>query len=182
MHTPKKPHVLLCEFFNRPTLIVAQELLGKTLVREEKDIQKTLLISEVEAYDGPHDKASHAHKGITERNKIMFDAGGYWYIYLIYGTHWMLNITTGPKEYPAAILIRTAYTKNNMLINGPGKITKYLNIDKKYNKLPAKKSSGLWIEDRGIKIPSSCIIKKKRIGVNYAGPWAHKLYNFSVTW
>lgn len=172
-------HVILPQsFFIRDTITVAKELLGKTLVYQTKQERKTLIISEIEAYDGPHDKASHAHRGMTPRNKIMFDEGGFWYVYLIYGMYWMLNITTGPKNYPAAILIRGGYT-NNILINGPGKITKYLNINKSINELLAQESSHLWIEDRGLTVPPSNIIKKTRVGVHYAKEWAIKPYNFS---
>ncbi len=166
-------------FFNRPTLIVAQELLGKTLVHRVGEKKLSLTISEVEAYDGPHDKASHAHKGITPRNAVMFGEAGYWYLYLVYGTHWMLNITTGPKNYPAAILIRGAYTQAGTIINGPGKLTKYLNLGKPYNTLPTTQKTNLWIEDCGIRVSPKNIIKKKRIGVDYAKGWKDKPYNFS---
>ncbi|MBI2626024.1 MAG: DNA-3-methyladenine glycosylase, partial [Candidatus Nealsonbacteria bacterium] len=93
-------------FFLRPTLLVSKELLGKYLVR--KIGRKILVgkITETEAYDGFKDKASHASRGNTERNKVMFDEGGRWYVYFTYGMHWMLNIVTGPQKYPAAVLIR----------------------------------------------------------------------------
>ena len=168
--------VLNKEFFNRDTLKVAKELLGKFLVRVYKDKTIALIINEVEAYNGPNDKASHASKGRTERNKIMFDKAGYWYLYFVYGMYWMLNITTGPKNYPAAILIRGAEK-----FDGPGKLTKYLKLDKKFNELPAGRKSGLWIEDRGIKIKPSQIIKLKRIGVDYAEEWKDKLYRFKLS-
>ncbi len=68
---------------------------------------EAMMITEVEAYDGFRDMASHAHRGKTERNKVMFGPAGHWYVYFTYGMHWMLNIVTGPKNYPAAILIRS---------------------------------------------------------------------------
>jgi len=166
-------------FFNRPTLIVAQELLGKTLIHQIKESRLSIIVNEVEAYDGPHDKASHAHKGITPRNAVMFGEAGHWYLYLIYGTYWMLNITTGPRKYPAAILIRGGYTPEHTLISGPGKLTKYLNLDKSYNMLPATQKTNLWFEDFGIKVLPKNIKRKKRIGVDYATEWADKLYNLS---
>ena len=73
---------------------IAKSLLGKFLVRRYKGKTKAYLITDVEAYDGFKDKASHAHRGKTERNKIMFGMAGYWYIYFTYGIHWMLNIVT----------------------------------------------------------------------------------------
>jgi len=99
----------------------------------------------------------------------MFDKTGYWYLYFIYGMYWMLNITTGPKNYPAAILIRSAGE-----FNGPGKLTKHLRLDKKFNGLQANKKSNLWIEDRGVKIKSSQMLRLKRVGVDYAEEWKDK--------
>ncbi len=132
------------------------------------------MITEVEAYDGSKDKASHASRGKTERNKAMFGEAGNWYVYFTYGMHWMLNIVTGPKDYPAAILIR-----GTDKISGPARITKYLKIDKKFNAKPANKKTGLWTEDRGVKINPSMIKRGKRIGVAYAGEWADKPYRFT---
>ncbi len=162
------------KFFNQPTLKVAENLLGKFLVRKYRGKEIILIITEIEAYDGFNDKASHASRGKTERNKIMFESAGRWYIYLAYGMHWMLNIVCGPKDYPAAILIRGIKE-----INGPGRLTKFLKIDKKFNGKIAGKKTGLLIEDGGIKIKKSQIIKTKRIGVEYAGKiWANKPYRF----
>jgi DNA-3-methyladenine glycosylase len=132
------------------------------------------MILEVEAYDGPLDQASHAFRGRTERTSIMFGPAGFWYIYLIYGMYWMLNIVTGPEDYPAAILIRTVGS-----YDGPGKLTKRLGIDKRFHQKRANKDTGLWIEDRG-PLPSSFNIHTTpRIGVAYAGPiWSQKPYRF----
>ena len=165
--------ILTAQFFNKPTLTVAKNLLGKFLIRRLNGKEIALMITEVEAYDGPNDKASHASCGKTERNKIMFEEAGKWYVYFTYGMHWMLNIVTGSKNYPAAVLIRG--TKE---IKGPARITKFLKIDKKFNGTPANKKTGLWIEDRGVKIKPSMIKQGKRIGVDYAGKWAKKLYRF----
>lgn len=156
--------------------MVSKELLGKYLVR--KIGRKILVgkITETEAYDGFKDKASHASRGKTERNKVMFDEGGRWYVYFTYGMHWMLNIVTGPQKYPAAVLIRGIDKAA-----GPGRLTKYLKIDKRLNGSLADRKSGLWIEDRGCKIKPSKIIKTPRIGVDYAGPaWAAKPWRFYI--
>ena len=166
--------VLGQEFFNRSAFSVAKELLGKYLVRKLNGREIALKITEVEAYDGLKDKASHAYKGKTKRNEIMFGEAGYWYVYLCYGVYDMLNIVVGKKHYPAAVLIRGAGD-----FNGPGKLTKYLKINRKLNKAKADKSSGLWIEDRGEKVSKSKIFATPRIGVSYAGPiWSKKPYRF----
>lgn len=167
--------ILNKNFFNRSTLKVAKNLLGKLLVRRNGNKKTALIITEVEAYDGPNDKASHASYGLTLRNKVMFGKAGNWYVYFTYGMHWMLNIVTGPKDYPAAILIRETDK-----IGGPARITKFLKIDKKFNGLPADKKTGLWIEDRGVKIKPLQIKRGRRIGVDYAGKWANKPYRFSL--
>lgn len=170
-------------FFSRNTVKIAKSLLGKFLVRRypharnrsgQDEKTAAYMITEVEAYDGPKDKASHAHKGITKRNKIMFGKAGHWYVYFTYGMHWMLNIVTGPEKYPAAILIRGFEN-----ISGPARLTKALRLNGDFNATPATKKSGLWIEDRGIKI--SKIASAPRIGVAYAGPiWSRKKYRFYI--
>jgi len=169
--------ILNTSFFNRPTLTVAEDLLGKFIVKKVGRKEISAMITEVEAYDGFEDKASHAHKGKTERNEIMFADAGYWYVYLVYGMHDMLNIVTGEKDYPAAILIRGIEFEGKK-ISGPGKLTKFLKIDRSFNKKKADKKTGLWIEDRGIWFLDSQIKKTPRIGVDYAGACAKKLYRF----
>jgi len=169
--------VLDRKFFERPTVIVAQELLGKFLVRKYRGKLTTAIITEVEAYDGLKDKASHASRGLTARNKVMFGEAGRWYIYFTYGMHWMLNIVTGTKGYPAAVLIRGIER-----VSGPAKITKKLKIGRSFNDKPASKKNSLWIEDKGVKISHSRIKKTKRVGVEYAGRyWANRKYRFFLT-
>ncbi len=161
------------KFFNGLTLGVAKNLLGKFLVRKYRGREITLMITEVEAYDGFKDKASHASRGKTERNKVMFGEAGKWYVYFTYGMHWMLNIVTGPKDYPAAVLIRG--TKE---IQGPGRITKFLKIDKKFNGKEADKKTGLWIAASPKRAGRFKIKRLPRVGVDYAGKWTNKPYRF----
>ena len=161
------------EFFERDTLIVARELLGKYLVRRTRGKEISVMITEVEAYDGFEDKASHAHKGETARNKPMFGEAGVWYVYLVYGMYEMLNIVTGKKGYPAAVLIRGVEG-----VVGPGRLTKFLQITRSLNNKRAIPESGLWIEDWGAVIVDNMIKKTPRIGVGYAGVWAKKKYRF----
>lgn len=189
--------VLTQKFFNRPTLKVAEELLGKYLVRRyctpgrhspirtngrmvKKYEDIALMITEVEAYDGFRDKASQARHGETPRNKIMFGEAGRSYVYFTYGMHWMLNIITGKKGYPAAVLIR-----GTGVVSGPARLTKFLDIDKKLNDKVLGKATGLWIEDRGSFSRKSKVESKKwkivrtpRIGIPRAEEWVHKPYRF----
>ncbi len=160
-------------FFQRPTLDVSRELLGKNLCRVQDGQTLLLPVTEVEAYDGPDDLASHASRGMTPRNAVMFEKGGVFYVYLCYGIHWMLNVVTGEKGWPGAVLIRGVGD-----LDGPGRLTKVLRIRSELNGKPAEPSSGLWFED-GVRVPEYQIAAKPRIGVGYAGPvWAEKPYRF----
>ena len=165
--------ILEHDFFERDTLVVARELLGKFLIRRMRGKEAALMITEVEAYDGFEDRASHAHHGKTKRNEPMFGNAGVWYVYVVYGMHEMLNMVTGKEGYPAAVLIRGASN-----ISGPGKLTKYLHITRVQNGTQAIPKNGLWIEDRGVVVSEKDIKKTPRIGVSYAGEWSKKKYRF----
>lgn len=182
-------------FFNQKTALVAQELLGKVLIYKCKNQVISGIIVETEAYVGPDDLASHASRGKTPRNEVMFDSAGLWYIYLIYGFYNCLNIVTEGKNYPAAVLIRAVepisgieimkkrrHSENlKNLTTGPGKLCQAFGIDKKLNYISAiNKKSPLFIGDIGIKIPKNNIIKTKRVGVDYAGKWKDKLLRFYI--
>ena len=168
--------ILGSKFFARETLIVAENLLGKFIVRRQGQTEIAYQITEAEAYDGPQDKASHANRGKTSRNQIMFGPPGCFYIYLVYGFHQMLNIVTGMKSYPAAILIRGVTG-----VNGPGRVPKVLGIDKSFYAKIATQKTGLWFEDWGAKISAKQIKRLPRIGVAYAGPlWSAKKYRFKL--
>lgn len=165
--------ILKPEFFARPTLKVAPELLGKFLVRQIGGEQFAARITEVEAYDGFDDQASHASRGKTPRNAPMFGPAGFWYIYIVYGMHWMLNVVTREAGYPAAILIRGVQDAV-----GPGRLTRQFKIDKKLNNQPALLESGLWFEERDSHQSKIVIKTSPRIGVDYAGRWAKKPWRF----
>ena len=170
-----RPVVLDSTFYARPALTVARQLLGKVLVRRRRGRQTAAVITETEAYVGPHDLACHGSKGRTGRTDVMFGPAGVWYVYFIYGIHWMLNVVTDEPEHPAAVLIRGAGQWD-----GPAKLTKALAIDKRCNRTEAAPASGLWIEDRGVKVPRRHIERTPRIGIDYAGDWADKPYRFVV--
>ncbi len=169
--------VLPRDFYNRPTTRVARDLLGKYLVRGGEGREPTaLLITEVEAYDGFRDRASHARSGPTPRNAVMFGPPGHWYVYLCYGMHWLLNVVTREEGYPAAVLIRGAGDRD-----GPGKLTKALGIDARQNRAPAFTEEELWVEDRGLSLRRLDWTAGPRVGVDYAGPvWARKPWRFRL--
>lgn len=168
-----EPRVLERDFFARPALVVARELIGKYLVRRIGKREIAVPISETEAYTGPHDLACHGSKGRTARTEVMFGPAGHWYVYFIYGIHWMLNAVTDDEGHPAAVLVRGAGQWD-----GPAKLTKALQIDRAFYGQPIAPDSGLWIEDRGLAIPRRRIRRTPRIGVDYSGPWAAKPYRF----
>jgi DNA-3-methyladenine glycosylase len=162
-------------FFDRPADRVARELLGSRLVIRGPDGRVTRhLVCETEAYLGAHDLACHGSRGMTARNAVMFGPAGVWYVYLCYGMHWMLNVVTGPEGVPAAVLMRGVGGHV-----GPGRLTRALGIDKRFDGLPAAGSTGLWLEP-GRPVPPRQIRRTPRIGVGYAGVWAERHLRFVV--
>jgi DNA-3-methyladenine glycosylase len=165
-------------FYRRDTLVVARDLLGRVLCRRLDD--GTVLrgrIVEVEAYDGPRDRASHAFRGKTQRNAPMFEAGGVAYVYFIYGMHHCLNVVTGAAGYPAAVLLRAVESPGDGRIAvGPGRLTRAFEVDRT---LDGESLLGetLWLE-RGSPVPDGDVTRTARIGVDYAGWWARRLYRF----
>ncbi|GAB1488817.1 DNA-3-methyladenine glycosylase [Opitutaceae bacterium] len=133
-----------------------------------------LRITETEAYQGEEDLACHARRGRTARTEVMYAAGGVWYVYLCYGIHEMLNLVTGPRDHPCAILIRGVEG-----LSGPGRLTRWLGIDRRFNGLAARPATGLWIEDDGFRPAAGEIVATPRIGVDFAGPyWAGLPWRF----
>lgn len=162
------------ELQGNDTVALARWLLGKALVRTTARGRTRHIITEVEAYDGERDLACHASKGRTKRNEVMYQPGGIWYVYLSYGVHEMLNLVTGPADYPAALLIRGVKG-----ISGPGRLTRQLRIGRQLNGRPAQAKTGLHLEHTGLELPRRCIKAGPRIGVDYAGPvWARKPWRF----
>ena len=169
--------ILPTSFYARPTLRVARSLLGKYLVRETAAGVRAGRIIEVEAYVGPHDRASHASRGRTKRTEVMFGRPGLAYVYLIYGMYHCLNVVTERAEFPAAVLIR-AVENENALIDGPGRVCRSFKIDLDFNRHDLTSGKALWIEDRGNRIRRTRIEAFPRIGVDYAGAWAAKPWRF----
>lgn len=167
--------VLKQGFYGRDTQVVAQELLGKQLCRRLPSGRIIRgRISETEAYDGFEDRASHAHKGPTTRNVVMFGPPGRAYVYLCYGVHWMLNFTTREKGYPAAVLLRGVGG-----IEGPGRTTRHFQINSRHNEQVLSRVNGLWVEDDGYQVGAEAIHRAPRVGIDYAGAeWAAKPWRF----
>ena len=158
-------------FFHRPCLEVARDLVGKVLVHNGQKLR----ISETEAYCGEEDTACHAHKGRTKRTEVMYGEAGTIYIYLCYGVHWLLNIVTGEKEHPEAVLIRAC-----LEAPGPGRLTKKLGITGTLNGKSVVDSPELWIGDDGF---VCAVDTDKRVGIGYASQedqdrlWRFKIRN-----
>ncbi len=167
--------VLRKHFFDRSTPEVAKDLLGKQLCRRlSKGKILRAAICETEAYDGFQDRASHAHKGLPPRNGLMFGPPGYAYIYLCYGIHWLLNITTREKGYPAAVLIRGVDSTR-----GPGRLTRHFQIDRALNGRLLAPSADLWVEDHDVAPCPEEVMARPRIGIDYAGPeWGAMPWRF----
>ncbi len=181
------------DFYDRPALEVARELIGTVLVRRLDDGAVLAgRIVEAEAYTGPEDQANHASRGRTKRNAVMFGPPARAYIYLVYGIHWCLNAVTGEEGFPAAVLLRAIEPldgwdrirarrpkarKDTDLTSGPGKLCQALAIDGELNGADlCQGDSGLWIEDRGL--AAGAIVAAPRVGVDYAGAWAEEPFRF----
>ena len=181
--------ILDTKFYERETVTVAKQLIGKKLTREIKNMKFTGIITETEAYRGKDDPASHASKNLTIRNSVMFGPVGISYVYFTYGMYFMLNVVAKSKKQNAgAVLIRGIYPQDGIknmiknrgmsdikkITNGPGKLTMAMKISMKDNKLDLTKKTSIYISD-GI-IPRK-IRRSTRIGISEA---INKKWNFSI--
>ncbi|MDO9546679.1 MAG: DNA-3-methyladenine glycosylase [Pelolinea sp.] len=180
-------------FYQRDTLTVARQLIGKLLVRTIDGVRISGIIYETEAYDGETDLACHASSGKTNRNVVMYGEGGHAYVYFTYGMHWMMNCVTGKLEHPSAVLIRAIlpieginHIKNNRSpikekhwCDGPGKLTKAFGITNELNGVDlCNIKSPLHIEKRAPLIDGWVAITP-RIGIDRTPePWKSKPWRF----
>src|SRR6202521_5323038 len=159
-------------FYDRDTVVVAQELLGKHLVHAVAGVKRVGRIVETEAYLGPHDLAAHSARGLTNRTKVMFGPPGHAYVYLIYGMHWCMNVVTEKEGHAAAVLLRAVEPVENLegRTQGPALLCKAMGVDRRLN------GHDLLSDDFYIAQPDQPapirIVKRPRIGVDYAGHWA----------
>lgn len=161
------------EFYLQDALKVAQDLIGKTLVRVFDDgMIKRYPITITEAYLGGEDLACHASKGRTGRTEVMFHDGGKVYVYLIYGMYWMLNVVTGKENQPQAVLICGIGN-----VKGSGRVGRELKMDKNFYGEDLITSDRIWIENSNEKPQYKSV---KRVGVDYAGEWKDKLWRFEM--
>jgi len=179
MNSLQRGNILTHAYFNRPTVTVARSLIGKYLVRVIDGRILAGKIVEVEAYIGPQDKACHASKGRTRRTDVMFGPGGVAYVYLIYGMYHCLNVVTEREEFPSAVLIR-AIEIDGELIDGPGRLCRALQIDRRLNRADLTTGESLWFEDRGGLVERGAVGAHPRVGVDYAGEWAKKPWRFRL--
>jgi DNA-3-methyladenine glycosylase len=164
------------EFYQRDVIDVAQSLLGKQLIHVVSGIERRGRIVEVEAYLGPHDLAAHARAGLTPRTAALFGTPGHAYIYLIYGMYYCMNAVVGEG---AGVLIRALEPIKNIegKTSGPGLLCRAMDIDKRLYGHDLC-STAFYIAEHDQHTPR--IVKRPRIGVDYAGHWARRLLRFYI--
>lgn len=169
------------EFYDRDTILVAQSLLGHYLVHETPNGQLIGKIVEVEAYLGTHDLAAHSSKGITQRTQIMFGPPGYAYIYLIYGMYYCMNVVTEQAGKGTAVLLRGIEPIQHIegRTQGPGLLCRAMQIDKRLNGHDLL-SNDFYIASPAKGVEELAIVKRPRVGVDYAKHWAKRLLRFYI--
>lgn len=181
------------EFYERDTLTVARELLGKHIVRNTSEGSTTGKIVEVEAYIGPDDAAAHTFRGLrSNRTEVAFGPGGYAYVYLIYGMHHCLNIVTNTVNKPEVVLIRALEPVDGLelmkirrktevignLCSGPGKLCSAMNITRQENGIDLCKEA-LFLLDRPV-VPPEDILATPRINIDYAQEAKDYLWRYII--
>lgn len=167
-------------FYDRDTILVAKELLGKYLVHVSAGVKRIGRIVEVEAYLGPHDLAAHSSRGLTDRTKVMFGPPGHAYVYFIYGMYYCMNVVTQPEGHASAVLLRAVEPVKNVegRTQGPGLLCQAMHVDKRLN------GHDLLSDDFFIAAPdepeSFTIDRGPRIGVDYAKHWAKRHLRFYI--
>ncbi len=167
-------------FYDRDTTLVARQLLGKHLVHVSGGVERVGRIVETEAYLGPHDLAAHSARGLTPRTRVMFGPPGYAYVYLIYGMHNCFNVVTERDGHAAAVLLRSLEPVRNVSgrTRGPGLLCRAMDIDRRCN------GHDLLSDDLYIAAPATGrafgIVRRPRVGVDYAGAWAKRLLRFYI--
>ena len=167
-------------FYDRDAVDVARDLLGKHLVHVSSGVERIGRIVEVEAYLGPHDLAAHSAKGLTPRTKVMFGPPGHAYVYLIYGMHHCVNVVTQAEGQASAVLLRALEPVQNLSgrTQGPGLLCKAMGINLQLNGHDLL-SDSFHVAQPDFE-PRIGIVRRPRIGVDYAGHWARRLLRFYI--
>ena len=174
------PKALPRAFYDRDTVAVARDLLGKYLVHAAGGVEYVGRIVEVEAYLGPHDLASHSSRGRTARTRVMFGPPGHAYVYLVYGMHHCMNVVTEREGNASAVLVRALEPVRNVegSTRGPGRLCKAMRIDRRLN------GHDLVSADLFIAAPPDAavpgIVRRPRVGVGYAGRWSRRHLRFYI--
>lgn len=183
------------KFYNREVTLVARELLGMRLVRRIGDQRVSGVIVETEAYRGEEDLACHARHGRTRRTEVMYGSAGKAYVYFTYGNHWLFNVVCAEVGFPAAVLIRSILPMEGLEIirlnrpgrsealwaNGPGKLTKALQVTGSLNGVDLTNRYGnLWIE-HSERVPDEKVYTTARIGLGSTPePWLSIPWRFNA--
>jgi len=164
-------------FYKRDAETLAHDLIGAIIVHHRRGRTYRARIVETEAYIGPHDLASHSSKGRTMRTEVMFGSAGRAYVYLIYGMYEMFNIVAGKMGSGQAVLIRAAEPLDDWDadLSGPGKLTRAIGITRSQNGLDLTGKRLYLLQNSRYRLR---IRKAKRIGVDYAGEWKHRMLRF----
>lgn len=167
-------------FFDQDTTRVALALLGIWVVRCIDGHCRVGRIVETEAYLGPHDRASHSSKGCTPRNRSMFGPPGRAYVYRIYGIHDCFNVVTEPEGHGAAVLVRALEPVHGIPGNtrGPGLLCRALSVDRSLDGADLR-GEALFLAEPESPTPFT-IVRRPRIGVDYAGAWSRRLLRFLI--
>ena len=167
-------------FYDRDTVTVARELLGKFLVHKSRGAERVGKIVETEAYLGPHDLAAHSSRGLTERTKIMFGPPGQAYVYFIYGMYFCMNVVTEREGHASAVLLRAIEPVKNIKGRtcGPSLLCRAMKIDKKLNGHDLLSDNFFIAAPMEMEILST--VKRPRIGVDYAKHWAKRHLRFYI--
>lgn len=186
------PRPLPASFYERPTLLVARDLLGARLVRVLNGRRLVGVLTEVEAYIGEQDLGCHARSGKTKRNAVMYGPPGRAYVYFTYGMHWMLNAVTESEGFPAAVLLRAIQPVEGMEImlqrrggrdtGGPARLTQALAIDGSLNGSDlVSDQGGCWIEP-GESVPDGQVISGPRVGLyTVPEPWKSIPWRYRIS-
>jgi len=181
------------EFFRRPTLRVARDLLGARLVCIDQGSRIGGIIVEAEAYCGEEDQGCHARVGLTPRTQVMYGPPGHAYVYFTYGMHWMLNFVTEEEGFPAAVLIRAIIPIEGLEIiasrrkgqpahkwtDGPAKICRALGIDGRFNGTDLCEDGAPLFVETGVSIPDGRVTTGPRVGLNNVPePWKRVPWRF----